>query len=335
MRGGAYNFAAASEPTADAASISIVPEPQKKQSFLAKLRTRLNRGNAWIKGEIGSLLDRGLDEATLLELEDQLLMADVGLEATASVMARLRRGGHERLGDCDDARELLRDAVRDLLLPLAIPLQIDTARRPFVIVFVGVNGTGKTTSIGKLAHWLNNRGFSVLLAAADTFRAAAVEQLTQWGYRAGVPVVAQSAGADPAAVVHDALEAARARNIDVVIADTAGRLHTSVGLMDELQKIKRVVQRFDPDAPHEVVLVMDASQGQNALEQTKQFNERIGLTGLILTKLDGSAKGGIALAVAQSVPIPIRFIAVGEGIEDFDVFDAADFAAALTGVDQE
>jgi fused signal recognition particle receptor len=200
-----------------------------------------------------------------------------------------------------------------------------------VILAVGVNGTGKTTTVGKLAHRLKARGHSVLLAAADTFRAAAVEQLQEWGERAGAPVIAQAAGADPAAVVHDALRAARSRNIDVVIVDTAGRLHTAAGLMDELEKIKRVVARFDSTAPHEILLVLDASQGQNALAQALRFHERLGVTGLAITKLDGTAKGGILLGIARQMRVPIRFVAVGEGLDDLDDFRAADFVRALIG----
>jgi fused signal recognition particle receptor len=200
-----------------------------------------------------------------------------------------------------------------------------------VILVLGVNGTGKTTTVGKLAHRLKAAHHSVLLAAADTFRAAAVEQLQEWGRRAGVPVVAQAPGADPAAVVHDALQAARARDIDIVIADTAGRLHTASGLMDELEKIKRVVKRFDASAPHETLLVLDASQGQNALAQALKFHERLGVTGLAITKLDGTAKGGILLAIARQLRVPIRFVALGEGVDDLEEFRAPEFVRALIG----
>lgn len=299
-----------------------------RSGFFAKLKERLNRGKSWITGEIGGILARKLDETTLEDLEEQLVLADVGIEATNWVIDDLRKRAR---GSSADANELLRETVCSLLGPLAQPLEIDATKRPFVILFVGVNGTGKTTSIGKLASRLRQRGLSVLLAAGDTFRAAAVEQLQAWGERAGVSVVAQASGADPAAVVHDALHAARARDIDVVIADTAGRLHTAAGLMDELQKVKRVIGRFDPTAPHEVMLVLDASQGQNALAQAREFHAKLGVTGLILTKLDGTAKGGIALAIARAVPVPIRFIAVGEGVNDFGEFDAEEFATALTG----
>jgi fused signal recognition particle receptor len=204
-------------------------------------------------------------------------------------------------------------------------------RRGARVAVVGVNGTGKTTTVGKLAYRLKSAGYSVLLAAADTFRAAAVEQLQEWGERAGVPVIAQAAGADPAAVVHDALLAARARNVDVVLADTAGRLHTAAGLMDELEKVKRVIRRFDATSPHEILLVLDASQGQNALAQALRFHERLGVTGLAITKLDGTAKGGILLAIARQLHVPIRLAAVGEGVDDLDDFRAAEFVQALIG----
>lgn len=311
--------------------MTSTPKPQSKPGFISRLRRRLARGTGWLGSDIGRLLRGGLDADTLEMLEDQLLMADVGVEATEEVLAGLhRRASAEKGGD---ARLMLRDTVAEMLLPLEQPLEIGHRESPFVVLVVGVNGTGKTTSIGKLAHRLKESGLSVLLAAGDTFRAAAVEQLEEWGKRAGVPVVSQAQGADPAAVVHDALHAARSRGVDVVLADTAGRLHTAGGLMDELEKIRRVAARFDPDAPHELLLVLDASQGQNALAQATRFHERLGVTGLVLTKLDGTAKGGITLAIAQHLKIPIRFIAIGEGLEDFEIFGARDFADALVGID--
>lgn len=299
--------------------------------FFTKLRNRLNRGKSWFAGEIGQLLGRKLDADTIESLEEQLILADVGIDATQWVIADMkRRAASASLLP----RELLRDSVAGLLRPLAQPLEVACAQPPFVILVVGVNGTGKTTTIGKLARRLKQAGHSVLLAAGDTFRAAAVEQLEEWGRRSDMPVIAQHAGADPAAVVHDALAAARARKIDVVIADTAGRLHTASGLMAELAKIKRIAGRFDAAAPHEILLVLDASQGQNALAQAREFDAKLGVTGLVLTKLDGTAKGGIALAIAQSLAIPIRYIGIGEAIDDFDEFDADDFAAALTGMER-
>jgi fused signal recognition particle receptor len=232
-----------------------------------------------------------------------------------------------------DARALiaaLREAIVAILAPVGAPLRIDSAHRPFVILVVGVNGSGKTTTIGKLARRCAGEGHSVLLAAGDTFRAAAIEQLKVWAERSGADFAAQLPGADPGAVVFDALSAARARGSDVVLADTAGRLHSQSHLMEELKKVKRVIQRFDPSAPHEVLLVLDANQGQNALVQARQFQQAVGVTGLALTKLDGTARGGIVIAIANELRIPIRYIGVGEAPEDFGEFDATAFATALT-----
>lgn len=275
------------------------------------------------------MLGRGLDDDTLEALEEQLLLADAGVEATEWVVDTLR--ARSRSGDTDP-QTLLRDTIAELLTPLHEPLVVEPAARPFVILVVGVNGAGKTTTIAKLANRLLSEGLRPLLAAGDTFRAAAVEQLSEWGTRLDIPVISQAPGADPAAVVHDALAAAQARNIDVVIADTAGRLHTAAGLMDELAKIRRVIQRFDESAPHETLLVLDASQGQNALAQATEFHARTGVSGLVLTKLDGTAKGGIALAIARQLPMPVRFISLGESADDFGEFDPQQFASALTGV---
>jgi fused signal recognition particle receptor len=304
-------------------------EPERT-GFFSKLKARLNRGTEWLKSDVLSFRQRPLDEETVEELETQLLTGDVGVEATTWLLDDMRKR-HKRAGEALPAFELLRGAARELLETVEQPLAIDGPHKPFVILAIGVNGTGKTTTVGKLAYRLAREGKSVLLAAADTFRAAAVEQLREWGTRAGVAVIAQAPGADPAAVVHDALLAARARNVDVLIADTAGRLHTAAGLMDELEKIKRIMARFDATAPHEVLLVLDASQGQNALAQALKFHERLGVTGLAITKLDGTAKGGILLAIARRLKVPIRLVAVGEGIDDIDDFRAADFVRALIG----
>jgi len=305
--------------------------PSHNPGFFARLRARLNRGKSWLGSDIGTLLRRRLDDETLEELEEQLLLADVGVEATEWVIEDLRR----RAGSGDDAGHLLCETITELLAPLHEPLVVDPQAKPFVILVVGVNGAGKTTTIAKLAARLAREGRRPLLAAGDTFRAAAVEQLQVWGDRLGVPVIAQAPGADPAAVVHDALAAAKARGFDVVIADTAGRLHTATGLMDELAKIRRVIGRFDAAAPHETLLVLDASQGQNALAQALEFHARTAVTGIVLTKLDGTAKGGIALAIARRLPLPIRFLSIGESMDDFDEFDPAAFAAALTGVNAQ
>jgi fused signal recognition particle receptor len=298
-------------------------------SFFGKLKARLNRGTTWLASELLWLGEQPLSDEAVEELETRLLMADVGVDATTSLIEGMRAASKLRPGT--PAVELLQQTGAALLETVEAPLAISPAHRPFVVLVVGVNGTGKTTTVGKLAHRLKNKGHSVLLAAADTFRAAAVEQLQEWGERAKVPVVAQAPGADPAAVVHDALTAARARGIDVVLADTAGRLHTAAGLMDELDKVKRVIQRFDATAPHETLLVLDASQGQNALAQALKFHERLELTGLAITKLDGTAKGGILFAIARALQLPIRLVGIGEGVADLDDFRAAEFMRALLG----
>lgn len=298
-------------------------KPRKGNGFFAKLKARLNKSRSWLTG---GLFSKGIDEESLEDFEERLLTADVGVEVTTWLIERLRKA---KGGSQDAASNALRDALLELLKPVEVPLEIDRSQKPYVILVVGVNGTGKTTTIGKLGHRLRQRGLSVLFAAGDTFRAAAVEQLGEWGVRTDINVISQAPGADPAAVVHDALSAARARGADVLIADTAGRLHTSAGLMDELEKIRRVIARFDPSAPHEVLLVVDASQGQNALAQATEFHQRLGVTGLTITKLDGTAKGGVVLAIAKKLKVPIRFIAVGEGVDDLDVFDAEQFSSAL------
>jgi fused signal recognition particle receptor len=309
--------------------MAAAPDEQQGSSFFGKLKARLNRGTTWLSSELLGLASQPLDEQTVEELETRLLTADVGVEATTWLVDGMRAANKRNSGT--PAVELLRKTALGLLKTVEAPLAVTAASKPFVILAVGVNGTGKTTTVGKLAQRLKAKGHSVLLAAADTFRAAAVEQLQEWGERAQVPVVAQAPGADPAAVVHDALVAARARGIDVVLADTAGRLHTSAGLMDELDKVRRVIQRFDATAPHETLLVLDASQGQNALAQALKFHERLKLTGLAITKLDGTAKGGILFAIALKLKIPIRLVGIGEAVSDLDDFRADEFLRALLG----
>jgi fused signal recognition particle receptor len=309
--------------------MAAAPTEQQSSGFFGRLKARLNRGTSWLASELLWLGEQPLDDETVEELETRLLTADVGVEATTWLVDGMRAAS--KLHPGTPAVELLRRTALGLLETVEAPLMIDAARKPFVILAVGVNGTGKTTTVGKLAHRLKAKGHTVLLAAADTFRAAAVEQLQEWGARAQVPVVAQAPGADPAAVVHDALVAARTRGIDVVLADTAGRLHTAAGLMDELEKIRRVIQRFDATAPHETLLVLDASQGQNALAQALKFHERLKLTGLAITKLDGTAKGGILFAIAQKLKVPIRLVGVGESVADLDDFRASEFLRALLG----
>jgi fused signal recognition particle receptor len=303
----------------------------ERGGFLRRLRSRLNRGDSWLTYDLADLFKgREIDAAILEELETRLISADVGVEATARILGALRqRVARKELTDVRALIQALRQSIEEILAPCARPLRIDGAHRPFVILVVGVNGSGKTTTIGKLARRCAADGHSVLLAAGDTFRAAAIEQLKVWAERSGAAFAAQLPGADPGAVVFDALQAARARGSDVVLADTAGRLHSQSHLMEELKKVKRVIQRVDATAPHEVLLVLDANQGQNALVQAQQFHQAVGVTGLVLTKLDGSAKGGIVIAIAQQLAIPIRYLGVGEAPEDFGEFDAAAFAAAL------
>jgi len=306
-------------------------ETQERASFLQRLRTRLHRGNSWLSFDLTRLFrGRKIDAQILEELEARLLTADVGVEATQYILAELqKRVERKELSDVPALVTALRTALTEILAPCARPLVIDPTRKPFVILVVGVNGSGKTTTIGKLSQHARSDGSSVMLAAGDTFRAAAIEQLQIWAARTQAAFVAQQAGADPAAVVFDAVHAARSRGIDVLLADTAGRLHSQSHLMEELKKVKRVIQRVDPTAPHEVLLVLDANQGQNALSQAQQFNEAVGVTGLVITKLDGTAKGGIVVAIARKLALPIRFIGIGEQAEDFGEFDAEAFAAAL------
>jgi fused signal recognition particle receptor len=309
----------------------------KLRGFFQRLRAKLNSGPAWLTTDIKELLPgRKIDAQILDDLETRLIMADIGVEATARILDDLRkRVARKELDDVDALLEALHDAMTAILEPVEKPLQIAAAHKPFVILVVGINGAGKTTTIGKLAHRLLAEKRSVMLAAGDTFRAAAREQLEVWAERNGVPIIAQQSGAEPAAVIFDALNAARARNIDVLIADTAGRLHTQTHLMDELKKVKRVLARLDPTAPHEVLLVLDGTIGQNAVAQAEQFNKGLGVTGLVVTKLDGTAKGGVVLAIAQKLAIPIRFIGVGEQSEDFGVFNASEFVAALLKTDSD
>ena len=273
---------------------------EKPRGFIGRLRARLNRGDSWLTYDLANLAPGGkIDEDSLDELESMLVMADVGIDTTERIIAGLRkRLARKELGDINALKAGLRASLLEILTPVATPLAIPARDEPFVILMVGVNGAGKTTTIGKLAKRFQDQGLSVMLAAGDTFRAAAVEQLQTWGARNNVPVIAQQSGADPAAVVFDALKAAKARDIDVLLADTAGRLQNQQGLMDELAKVKRVLSRQDESAPQEVMLVLDASQGQNALVQAEKFHEALGLTGITVTKLDGSAKGGILLAIA-------------------------------------
>jgi fused signal recognition particle receptor len=296
-------------------------------SWAARLKAGLARTRDVLNTPVSELFTRQrVDESSYEDLETALLQADCGVAATEAILGALRK---KKFADGEALRRGLKDAIADLLGPLEKKLDA-ASRTPFVIMVAGVNGSGKTTSIGKLAKWLQSQGRTVLLAAGDTFRAAAREQLVEWGRRNSVPVVAQESG-DPGAVVFDALSAARARGIDVVIADTAGRLPTQLHLMEEIKKVKRVAGKALEGAPHEVLLVLDANTGQNALAQVKAFDDALGLTGLVVTKLDGTAKGGVICAIARERPVPLLFVGVGEGIDDLRPFAARDFAEALVG----
>ncbi len=305
------------------------PVHENPRGWLDRLKNSLARTGS----QLTDLFGRGgkIDDDLYEELESILITADVGVDATRSLLADLRHHVKEhRLSEASQMKEGLAHCLLKLLNPLAQPLQANT-HKPFVIMMVGVNGVGKTTSIGKLARYLQGQGLSVMLAAGDTFRAAAREQLMTWGERNNVAVIVQQGG-DAAAVIYDAVHAALARKIDVVLADTAGRLTTQAHLMEEIKKVKRVIAKILPDAPHEVMLVLDANTGQNALSQVKAFDEALGVTGLILTKLDGTAKGGVIAAIAKAHPIPVRFIGVGEAVDDLRPFVAEDFVAALLGL---
>ncbi|BBJ61260.1 signal recognition particle-docking protein FtsY [Enterobacter asburiae] len=305
-------------------------EKPTKEGFFARLKrsllkTKENLGSGFISLFRGKKIDDDLFE----ELEEQLLIADVGVETTRKIIANLTEGAsRKQLRDAEALYGLLKDEMGEILAKVDEPLNIE-GKTPFVILMVGVNGVGKTTTIGKLARQFEQQGKSVMLAAGDTFRAAAVEQLQVWGQRNNIPVIAQHTGADSASVIFDAIQAAKARNVDVLIADTAGRLQNKSHLMEELKKIVRVMKKLDEDAPHEIMLTIDASTGQNAISQAKLFNEAVGLTGIALTKLDGTAKGGVIFSVADQFGIPIRYIGVGERIEDLRPFKADDFIEAL------
>ncbi len=309
---------------------------EQRQGFFKKLRARLNRGDSWLTYDLANLAPGGkIDENVLEELESELVMADVGIDTTTRIIDDLqKRLARKELKDVDALRRGLHRSLSSILEPVAVPLDIPDDQRPFVILMVGVNGAGKTTTIGKLARRFKDAGLSVMLAAGDTFRAAAVEQLQAWGERNDVPVVAQQSGADPAAVVFDAWEAARARNIDVLLADTAGRLQNKADLMAELEKIVRVIKKKDETAPHAVLLVLDATTGQNAVAQAEVFTKIAGVTGIIMTKLDGTARGGILVAIAEKFKLPVHAIGVGEQIEDLQPFDAEAFAQAIAGVEE-
>jgi fused signal recognition particle receptor len=310
--------------------------PERKKGWLAQLKAGLSRSsNSLTENLAGVLTKRKLDEETLDELEEVLIKADLGVGMADRIREALARGRHDKGLTEEDVRAVLADEIARVLEPVAEPLTLDANAKPHVILVVGVNGTGKTTTIGKLAHLFARDGKRVILAAADTFRAAAIDQLKIWGERVGVDVVAQGVGADPAGVGYEALERAKAEGADVLLIDTAGRLQNKNDLMAELAKIVRVLKKQDENAPHTVILVLDATTGQNAINQVQTFQEIAGVTNLVVTKLDGSARGGILVAIAERFGLPINAVGVGEGIEDFEPFDAHDFARAIAGAGRE
>ena len=307
-------------------------ETPEKTGFFGRLKERLSRTSSNISEGVASLVvgKKAIDADVLDELETQLLTADVGVDATMEIIDDLTgRMKRKQLGDVDALFTALRENMLDILQPVTKPLVVENQAGPYVILMVGINGAGKTTTIGKLAKRFQNQGKSVMLAAGDTFRAAAVEQLQVWGERNNIPVVAQQRSSDPASVAYDAVQAAKARKVDVLIVDTAGRLHTQSNLMEELKKVKRVMGKLDEGTPHEVLLVLDGGIGQNAVTQAEQFHKAVDVTGLALTKLDGTAKGGVVFAIAKKLGLPIRLIGVGEGIDDLRDFNAEEFVDAL------
>ncbi len=316
------------QPPVDAAIEKPEPAPV---SFFTRLKQGLAKTRASLSNGLATIFlgKKELNAELLDEIETALLTADVGVETTNQLISTLtQKLARKELSDADAAFTCLKQEMLQILSPCSKPLVI-TENKPFTILVIGVNGSGKTTTIGKLAHYYQQEKKSIMLAAGDTFRAAAIEQLQVWGERNQIPVIAQQPGSDTAAVIYDAVDAAKARQLDLLIADTAGRLHTQSNLMAELQKVKRVISKADPTAPHEVLIVLDATLGQNALNQVRQFNEAIGITGIVLTKLDGTGKGGIIFAIAKETGIPIRFIGVGEGINDLRPFEAEEFITAL------
>ena len=326
------------EPAEEAAPSAPVPvpapvamsEPQEKLSWFQRLRKGLARSSSALTEGISAIFTkRKLDAGMLEDLEDILLQADLGLETAGAITERLSEGRFDKEISPEEVRKILAEEVRKVLEPAARPLDLDRGHRPHVVLMVGVNGTGKTTTIGKLAHLFRSEGRSVLLCAADTFRAAAIEQLEIWAQRAGCEVIRQKQGADPSAVLFDAIQAARARSIDYLIADTAGRLHTKSNLMAELEKMRRTAARLVPGAPHETLLVMDATTGQNGIEQARRFTTTAAVTGIVLTKMDGTAKGGVVVPIARELGLPIRYLGVGEKLEDLVPFEAESFVASL------
>jgi fused signal recognition particle receptor len=308
------------------------PEPEAPKSWFQRLKSGLTRTSSKLTdGITGLFTKRKLDGATLEDLEDLLIQADLGIETSGRIIDRISKGRFEKGISADDVREILASEVEAVLAPVAKPLEVSSANRPHVILVVGVNGGGKTTTIGKLAARFRSEGKSVLLAAGDTFRAAAIDQLKVWGERTGCEVIASAVGSESSGLAYEALKTSKEKGVDVLIIDTAGRLQNKQALMEELEKVTRVLKKLDPDAPHDVLLVLDATTGQNALQQVEIFGKRAGVTGLVMTKLDGTARGGILVAIAAKHQLPVHAIGVGEGIDDLQPFQARDFANAIAG----
>lgn len=317
---------------ADARADARADEP--KPSWLQRLRSGLARSSASIGQGISDLFTkRKLDAATLEEFEDVLIRADLGLAVSTRIVEAVGKGRYGKEIGGDEVKAILAEEVTKSLAPVAQPLVIDRKKKPFILLMVGVNGAGKTTTIGKLAAKFSSEGMNIMLAAGDTFRAAAIEQLQVWGQRVGAPVIIRPQGADAAGLVFDALEEASKNDVDILLIDTAGRLQNRTELMAELEKVIRVIKKKDPDAPHAVLLVLDATVGQNALSQVELFGKTAGVTGLVMTKLDGTARGGILVALAEKFKLPIHFIGVGEGIDDLEPFDANEFGRAIAGLE--
>jgi fused signal recognition particle receptor len=324
---------ASPQPAPPPPAVPLPTTAAPKLGWFQRLKAGLSRSSSALSDGIASIFTkRKLDAATLEEFEDVLIQADLGVATASAITAALAKGRYDKEIDGDEVKAVLADEIAKVLRPVATPLAIDPSRRPHVILVVGVNGTGKTTTIGKLAAKLRAEGRSVMLAAGDTFRAAAVEQLRIWGERTGSPVVSRPIGADASGLAFDALRDAQAQNVDVLLIDTAGRLQNRSELMAELEKVIRVLRKQDPGAPHSVLLTLDATTGQNALQQVEIFGRTAGVTGLVMTKLDGTARGGILVAIAGKYGLPIHFIGVGEGIDDLEPFEAEDFARAIAGL---
>ncbi|GJD99170.1 signal recognition particle-docking protein FtsY [Methylobacterium isbiliense] len=327
---------AADQSLALAPASELAPEPGEKRGWWSRLTGGLRRTSSALSERVtGLFTKRKLDATTLEELEDALIQADFGVETAMRISEAVGKGRYEKGIAPDEVRAILAAEVERALDPVARPLAVEGGHKPFVILMVGVNGAGKTTTIGKLAQKFRAQGLSVMLAAGDTFRAAAIEQLKVWGERTGAPVMARPQGADAAGLAFDALQAAREAGTDVLMIDTAGRLQNKAGLMAELEKIVRVIAKLDPEAPHAVLLVLDATVGQNAVSQVELFQKTAGVTGLVMTKLDGTARGGILVALAAKFGLPVHFIGVGEGVDDLEPFAARDFARAIAGLDRE